>query len=112
MLKEDPTPMATHESGPETVPLGGEMGVDEGKDIQRNAINGSEGVHPFTDNYKCGRNVAFESRDRFQVEAKGIVSGRMRSECSFSTHNVGYAARLSSSLRAKMSCGSDRPFPG
>jgi hypothetical protein len=112
MLKEDAAPMTAHESGLETVLLGREMGGDEREDIQRNAVDGSEGVPPFTDDYKCGRNVAFESRYRVQVEATEVVSNRMRSGCSLRTYAVGYAARLNSSLRAKMSCDSDRPFPG
>jgi hypothetical protein len=104
--------MTAHESGPETVLLGREMGGDEGKDIQRDAVDGSEGVHPSTDNDKCGRNVAFESRNRVQAKATEVVSNRMYSGCSLSTYSVGYAVWLSSSLSAKISCDSDRPFPG
>ena len=49
MLEESPTPSTTHTTGTETVLLGTEVGGDEGKDIQWNAIDVSEGVPPFTD---------------------------------------------------------------
>ena len=49
MLKEGPTPMTAYMTGPEKVRLGIEVGGDEGKDIQRNAVDVSEGVPPFAD---------------------------------------------------------------
>ena len=49
MLEEGPTPMTAHESGVESVILGGEMGGDERKDIQRDTIDGNERVPPLAD---------------------------------------------------------------
>jgi hypothetical protein len=79
MLNEDPAPMTTHKSGTEAVTLEREMGGDEGKDIQQNAVDGSEEVLPFTDGYKCGPNVAFQSRNRVQVKATEVVSNLIHS---------------------------------
>ena len=44
MLKEGCAPMTTHESAAETILLRREVGGDEGKDIQRDAVDGNEGV--------------------------------------------------------------------
>ena len=41
MLKEGPAPMTADMVGSETVHLGMEVGGDEGKDIQRNAVDGN-----------------------------------------------------------------------
>jgi len=49
MLKEGPAPMTAYMTGVETVRLGIEVGGDEGKDIQRNAVDVNERVPPFAD---------------------------------------------------------------
>ena len=46
MFKESPAPMSTYERGVEPVFLGREEGRDDGKDIQRDAVDGREGVLP------------------------------------------------------------------
>lgn len=46
--------MATYVAGTEAVPLGGEMGGDEGKDVQREAVYGGKRVPPFTNICQCG----------------------------------------------------------
>ena len=58
----------------ENVPLGREVGGDEGKDVQRDAVNASEGVPPFTNSTKRGRNVAVELRHVRRGEATEVVS--------------------------------------
>ena len=62
MLKEGPTPMTTHMTGTESVLLGTQMGGDERKNIQRNAIGVGEGVPPFTDVCQRGRSILVELR--------------------------------------------------
>ena len=42
MLKERSAPMTAYEGGPETILLGREMGGDEGKDFQWDAVYGNE----------------------------------------------------------------------
>ena len=54
MLKECLAPMAAHERGTETVLLGREVGGDEGKDIQRDAVDVNEGVLPLADGRQRG----------------------------------------------------------
>ena len=49
MLKEGPAPMTAYLTGFEKVLLGREVGGDEGKDVQRNAVDVGEGVLPFAD---------------------------------------------------------------
>lgn len=41
--------MTAHTTSIEMVLLGLEIGGDEGKDIQRDTVNGNEGVPPFAD---------------------------------------------------------------
>jgi len=77
MLKEGPTPMTTHMSGTETVLLGTEMGGDEGKNIQRNAIDAGEGVPPFTDVCQCGRSIPVELRNTVEGKAVEEVSASL-----------------------------------
>ena len=74
MLKEGSAPMTAYESGAEAILRGREVGGDEGKDIQRDAVDGSEGILQFTDGYKCGRYVVFELRDHIIGEAMVEVS--------------------------------------
>ena len=42
MLEEGPAPMAAHETGAETIVMGGEMGGDERQDVQRDAVDWNE----------------------------------------------------------------------
>jgi len=42
MLEEGSAPMAAHEACAETVSLGREIGGDEGKDVQRDAVDVDE----------------------------------------------------------------------
>ena len=63
MLNQSPAPMTAHKTREETVLLGREVGGDEGKEIQRDAVDVSDGVLPFTDNSKYGRNFALEVRN-------------------------------------------------
>ena len=74
MLKEALAPIAAHGTCVETVLVGREVGGNETKDFRWDAVDGDEGVHPFTDSYEGGRNVLFELRDRVQGEATGVVS--------------------------------------
>ena len=53
-MKECSAPMATDGSGLETVPLGREEGGYERKDVQRNTVDGNEGVPPLANRCKCG----------------------------------------------------------
>ena len=41
--------MTAHGNGPESVLLGRKTGRDEGKDVQREAVDGDEGVPPLAD---------------------------------------------------------------
>ena len=63
--------MTTHERGTETVPLGGEVGGDEGEDIQWDAVDGNEGVLPLAYGCQCGRSILVELRNRIRSEAVG-----------------------------------------
>ena len=49
MLEEGPAPMTAHETGAETILVGSEVGGNEGKDIQRDAVDWNERVLPFAD---------------------------------------------------------------
>ena len=111
MLEKHSAPMTTHESGAKAVLLRGEVGRDERKDIQRNAVDAGKGVPPFSDGCKCGRNVPVELRNRVQGEAANRISQSSSSQ-PLATHGGENATRLNSSFRAKVSCGSESPFPG
>ena len=65
--------MTTYKTGVETVLLGGEMGGDEGKDIQRDAIYANEGVPPLADSCQCGRSILVESGNLFKGGGRAIV---------------------------------------
>ena len=86
ILKEGPTPMTTHITGTETVFLGMEMGGNEAKDIQGNAVDVNEGVPPFTDVCQRGRNILVELRNVVEGETVEEVSAspreRVRNEVS------------------------------
>ena len=74
MLNEGSAPMAAHESCTESITLGREMDGDEGKDIQRNAVDGGESVPPFADGFQCSCSVLVELRNCIQCEATEGVS--------------------------------------
>ena len=120
MFKECSAPMAAYEGGSEPVRLGGEMGGDEGKNLQRDAIYGNERVPPLADGCQRGRDIPVKLINLVEREAIERVSmlsscktlaGRASRQC-FATYNGEYTLRFSSSFRAKTSCESDRPFPG
>jgi len=70
MLKEGPTPMTAYVTGVETVRRQGmEVDGDEGKDVQRNAVDTNEGVPPLADIRQCGRDIPVELGDIVKGEA-------------------------------------------
>jgi len=60
MLKEGSTPLTAYMAGTEAVLLRIEMGGNEGKDIQRYAVDGDEGVPPLADSCQRGRSIPVE----------------------------------------------------
>ena len=74
MFEEGPTPMTAHESGTEQIILGGEMGGNKGKDINRDTVDRRERIPPFTDGRQRGGSVPVELRNGIQGEAAGEVS--------------------------------------
>jgi hypothetical protein len=74
MLKEGSAPMTTYKTGAETVLLGREMGGDEGKDIQRDAVYMNEGVPPLADSRQRGRGILVELRNLIDGETTEEVS--------------------------------------
>ena len=106
--------MAAYRTGPKTILLGIEMGGDEGKDIQRNAVYAKEGVPPLPDSCQRGRDVLVQLRNIIESEAVEEVSASFLriSRATFATYDGEYDACFSSWFRAKTSCESDRPFPG
>jgi len=69
--------MTAHMTGVETVRLGIEVGGDEGKDIQRDAVDVIEGVPPFADVCQRGRNIPVELGDVVKGEAAEEVGVSM-----------------------------------
>ena len=67
-MKEGSAPMAADESGVESVLLGREVGGDEGKNIERYAVDGGKRVPPFANGCQCGRCVPVELRNCIQGE--------------------------------------------
>lgn len=66
--------MAAHVTGMETVRLGIEMGGDEGKDVQRNAVDGNQRVPPLAYIRQYDRNISVELRNGIGCETTGEVS--------------------------------------
>ena len=66
--------MTAHMTGAETVRLRMEMGGDEGKDIERNAVDGNKRVPPLADICQCGRNTSVELRNSVEGETIEEVS--------------------------------------
>ena len=69
MSNEGSAPMTAYESGSETILLRREMGGDEGKDVQRNTVYGSERVLPLADSHQRGRDILVELRNLIGGEA-------------------------------------------
>ena len=65
--------MTTNERGAETVLLGREVGGDEREDVQRDAVDGDEGVLPLANGRQCGRSIPVESRNRVRGETVEVV---------------------------------------
>jgi len=63
MLKKGLAPMTADMAGTETVRLGMKIGGDEGKDVQRDAVDVNEGVLPLADICQRGRDILVESGD-------------------------------------------------
>ena len=59
----------TRKWGPETVRLGREMGGDQGKDLQRDAIYANEGVPPLADCRQRGCRTPVEPTNFIEGEA-------------------------------------------
>ena len=76
MLKEGSAPVTAYETCAETVTLGREVGRDDGKDIQWDAIYANEGIPPLT-------NIRQHGRD-FMVELGNAVKGGAVEEVSVS----------------------------
>lgn len=74
MLEEDSTPMTAYATGPEKVRLGREMDEDEGKNIQRHAIDVGQGAPPLADVYQHRRKIPVELRNIFEGETAEKVS--------------------------------------
>jgi len=67
--------MTAYATGVETVRLGIEVGGNEGKDIQRDAVDMNEGVPPLADVCQRGRNIPVELGDVVKGEAAEEASG-------------------------------------
>ena len=77
MMKEAFAPMTADKSGAESVLLGREVGGDEGKNVEWDAVDGSKRVPPFAYGYQRGRSVPVELRNGVQSEAVEEVSTTM-----------------------------------
>ena len=118
MLEEGSAPVTAYETCAETITLGRKVGRDDGKNVQWDAVYANERISPFADIRQHGQDFMVELGN---VVGGGAVEGvnvsflktsRGCPRLSLATYNREWAARFSSSLRAKMSCESDRPFPG
>ena len=69
-LKEGPAPMATYETDLKKVFARREMGGNEIKDLEWDAVYGNEGVIPFAYNPQCGRGILLKLRDLFKSETQ------------------------------------------
>jgi len=63
MLEEGPVPMAAYVTGVETIRLGIKVGGDEGKDVQRYAVDMNERIPPLANACQHGRNILAELGD-------------------------------------------------
>ena len=119
MLEEGSAPVSTDMSCAKTVPLRKEMGGNDGKDIQWDAVDWNERVPPFADSCQCARSIPVELRNTIKSEATEQVTMYYlmpdlanESTIYLETYHGEYATRFSSSFRAKASCDNERPFPG
>ena len=112
MLEEGFAPVTTHRSGVEVVLLGRKVCRDEGEDFQRDAIDANEGVLQFANSCQRCRGILVESRNLVRGEAAKEVRNPFFGESGITTYAEEDATRFNSSLRAKKSCESERPFPG
>ena len=96
--------MTAYETGTEAVLLG-EVGGDEGKNVQWEAVDGSERVPPFLNSQQCGRGVLIKPRDLIQSDATKGVSTYVvpKTPKYLVTYDGEKAVRFSSSFRAKTS---------
>ena len=68
MLKESSVPRTAYKSGPGSVLLR-EMGRDEGKDIQRDAVYGNERIPPLANIHQRRRSIPAELGNIVEGEA-------------------------------------------
>ena len=66
--------MSAYETSAKTVLLGREMGGDEGKNIQRDAVYVNEGVSPLADSRQRGRDILVKLGNAIEGEATEEVS--------------------------------------
>jgi len=123
--------MTADESGPEAITQGSEMHRDEAKDVQWETVDGGQRVPPFVDGCRSGQDVfgklgelekvvfraqgessIFSRESRTWSKVKLRRSVKCRSSLGGPTYDGEYAMFFNSALRAKTSCGSERPFPG
>jgi len=69
MLKEGPTPMTAYVTDAKAVCLGMEVGGDQRKDVQRDAVDVNERVPPLADVRQRGRDIPVELGDVVKAEA-------------------------------------------
>ena len=74
MLKECSKSTTAYEGGPETILLGRDMGGDEGKNLQRDAVYGNEGIPPLADGGQHGRCIPVELTNFAEGEAIEKIS--------------------------------------
>ena len=80
MLKKGPAPMAAYVTGSETIRLGMKVGGDEGKHVQRNAVDVNEGIPPLANACQRGRNIPAELGD--VVGGPGEAVEKLTCHCS------------------------------
>ena len=80
MLEEGPAPMAAYVNDVETVLLGIKVGGDEGKHVQRNAVDVNEGIPPLVNACQRGRNIPAELGD--VVGGPGEAVEKLTCHCS------------------------------
>jgi len=122
--------MTADESDPEAVTQRSETHRNEAKDIQWETVDGSQKVPPLVDGCRSSEDVfgklrelekvifrAQEESSTFNRESRTWSKVKLRRSVKCrslggSTYDGEYAIFFNSALRAKTSCGSERPFPG
>ena len=105
--------MATYETDLKKVFARREMGGNEIKNLEWDAVYGNEGVPPLVDNPQFGQAILLKLRDLFKSETQrrsGWCS--RRDQYAHVTYDGENALQFSSLLKVKMSCESDRSCPG